>query len=198
MNKLTWITLILWVLLGFVLSIEGYSEFLSQENLEESVVEVSAFADKLEPIYTKPLRLVSETTGIDLPIVEVGVDSLGVLQAPKDWNVTGWYVKSARPGQVGNLIINGHYDDNFARPAAFYNLKNIKIGDKVMVVDKLGRSYEYLVVESFFLDIEDPNRLAFLDVNQTGAELTLITCRGVWIPSKGTYSQRFVVKAKLV
>lgn len=131
---------------------------------------------------------------IDLDLINIGVEPDGKLETPKDWFVGGWYVKSAHPGEKGNLIINAHYDTDTGAPAAFYNLKNVKINDKVFVVDDLGRTFVYTVTDLIEVDIQDPNRLKVFDSNKDKSELTLITCNGVWIPEKG-YSKRLVVKA---
>ncbi len=170
----------------------------------------SLFADVIKPTYMKPVRLVGTTYSgmdagsnealngkilFDLDIVGVGVLEDGSMEAPKNWSEAGWYTKSAKPGDVGNVFINAHYDDNFGRPAAFWSLKNLVEGDKVSVIDEYGLIHTYEVFKVFHVDINDPSRLDIIKGNTSEKTLTLITCGGVWIPGAGTYSQRLVVQA---
>jgi LPXTG-site transpeptidase (sortase) family protein len=120
------------------------------------------------------------------------------MEAPKNWNEAGWYFKSSYPGSVGNLVINGHYDDNYGRLAAFGELKNINPGDKVKITDKYNKDFLYEINEVFLVSIDDPDRLSILKNTDSKRELTMITCGGVWIPGKSTYNNRLVVKGELV
>ncbi|KKS66670.1 MAG: Peptidase C60 sortase A and B, partial [candidate division WWE3 bacterium GW2011_GWB1_42_6] len=135
---------------------------------------------------------------ISADIIEVGLQTDGTLDTPKKWNEAGWYKKGAKPGEDGNVIINAHFDDNFGRPAAFWQLKNATVGDTVLLEDSLGRQYAYQIVDSLLVDINDPDRLKVLEDTDGKSELTLITCGGVWLPGKSTYDKRLVVKAELI
>jgi len=163
------------------------------------VEKTSTFASFLQPIYGTPKKLVIQSIKISLPIVSVGVDSSGYLETPKDWESAGWYEKGAKPAENGNLLINAHYDDNYGRPAAFYGLKNIKLGDTVSVLDSYGLVFDYKVTKVFYVDINDPDRLkVFEGSGKNKPAMTLITCGGVWIPSEHNYSKRLVVNAELI
>lgn len=201
-KKFLLFTLILGSLVG-----AGYLVYTNREDLfgkeiqapvEEEKPEVSAFKDKLDPIYGDPVRLYIPKVNIDARILEVSTDETGVLEAPAMWNELGWYRKSAKTGQIGNVIIDGHYDDNHGRPASFWTLKNVEPDDKVYLVDSYGRVYTYKVSEVFYLGIADPNRLEVLEGEEGKASLTLITCGGVWNISRSTYDKRLVVKADRV
>lgn len=170
-------------------------------NAEEIVVEpvFSAFETFLEPIYGRPKRLIINSVGLSVPIEPVGVDTHGYLETPKEWDVAGWYQNSARPAEKGNLIINAHYDDSSGKPAAFWELKNVNLDDRVTVLDSYGKSYDYKVTGYYFVDINDPERLkVFEEGSLDTPALTLITCGGVWIPNQGMYSKRLVVSAELI
>lgn len=161
--------------------------------------EVSVFVDSMGPIYGFPERFVVDSLGMDLEIVSVGVDEEGYLEAPKDWGVAGWYQKSSRPGETGVLLINAHYDDNYGRPAAFWKLKNINVGDKVSVLDSYNRTFNYEVVEIYHIGIDDPERMkVFEPFKDDTPVMTLITCGGVWSYADGTYDKRLVVHAELI
>ncbi len=130
-------------------------------------------------------------------VEKIGLKNDGELQAPSSWETTGWYTRSAKPGQMGAIIIDGHYDTDTASPAAFWVLKSAKLNDKVSIKDELGRDFTYRVVNIFFVDIQDPQRIQVFQESGK-AELILITCGGVWNEKEGTYNKRLVVKAELV
>jgi LPXTG-site transpeptidase (sortase) family protein len=161
------------------------------------VEKYSIFAEELHPIYGTPKKLLISSLDIKIPVIPVGVDANGYLETPKDWNTAGWYQKGARPAENGNLLINAHYDNNLGNPAAFYRLKNIKLGDTVSVLDSYGKEYTYAVVNTYYIDINDPERSKVFEVSEKDkSAMTLITCGGVWIGD--TYNKRFVVNAELI
>ena len=152
----------------------------------------------LKPIYTEPERLYSEDSRLDVELITVGVDESGMLLSPAIWTKGGWYEKGAKAGEPGNMIINAHYDTNYGQPAAFWELKNVKVDDKLTVLDRYGKSYTYIVNDSFLVDINDPNRLQIFESTDNNSTMTLITCGGVWLPGQSTYNKRLVVKATLL
>lgn len=158
----------------------------------------SAFAQDLQPIFAVAEQLMIPNVKISMDLVEVGLDNDHALATPKDWKQGGWYMYGARPGEAGNMIINAHYDDNYGRPAAFWQLKNISVDDKVLVLDRYGKSYTYSVKDSFLVSINDPDRLKYFDDAKDSSVLTLVTCGGVWLPGQSTYDKRLVVRAELI
>ncbi len=160
----------------------------------KTMAETSPFETQIEPIYTAPQKLLFANTEINL--FPLGVNSEGQLEVPKDPAEGGWYFKSAKAGEKGNVLINAHYDDAHGRPAAFYNLKSLKVNDTVVLVDSYDRQFQYRVTEVYYISIYDENRVEKL-LESNGSSLTLVTCGGFWVPSAGTYNQRLIVKAML-
>lgn len=158
----------------------------------------SVFKDILRPIYGDAVNLSMPNINKSVSLIQVGLDKDQALEAPKDWSVGGWYKHGSRPGEQGNVIIAAHYDDSSGRPAAFWELKNLKVDDKVLIEDRYGKLYTYSVTESFLVSINDPNRLQIFDGKDDQSVLTLVTCGGVWLPGRATYDKRLVVKAELV
>lgn len=159
----------------------------------------SVFSQSLLPIYSEPKSVSFETIQgklVNLSVEEVGVEQDGSLGVPQDWQNAGWYKKSSKPGENGNVIIDGHYDTPTGSPAAFWELKNIQEGAKVFVQDKLGKSYEYRVTSKFYIAIDDSDRTKIFEHGDK-KELTLITCGGVWDFVYATYNKRLVVKAHI-
>ncbi len=182
-------------LFGTSFSPNRHGETLAAESV--IVERPSVFEMDIKPIYEDPVKLKIDSAKINLEIIRVGVEESGQLENPKDWNVGGWFSKSAKAGEPGNLIINAHYDNNYGQPAAFWQLKSVNVNDKVLLVDSLGRTYTYVVTESFYIEIDDPDRLRIFDSSKDVAEVTLITCGGVWDYGAGTYNKRLVVKGRL-
>lgn len=184
---------------GFLYVFTGGFDFKDQEEVVEEKTIFSAFEEALEPIYGTPKKLIIKSVDLKVNISSVGVDLEGYLETPEDWEIAGWYRKSARPAEIGNVIISAHYDDTSGRPAAFWGLKNVSLDDRVTVLDSYGRAYNYRITEFYYLDINDPERLQVLE--DGGLEipaLTLITCGGMFLSGEGTYSKRLVVNAELI
>lgn len=161
------------------------------------VVVTSPFKELRTPLHAQPIKLFSLDADIDVQINPVGVQADGMLDVPSDWFSGGWYKKSAKPGQEGNVIIDGHYDTNTGSPAAFWNLKNLAVNDKVVVVDEFGKEHEYIVEEIHHVAISTDNRLDILN-KSSGKTLTLVTCGGVWDAQAGTYNKRLIIKARII
>lgn len=214
-------TTILLVFIGLVLTALGFLNIISAEEVKRFIQDKrnsikdpitskesekpeeeppSVFGAKLDPIYEVPNSLYatkkeSDKKLIDVKVIKVGVETDGQLEAPEKWNEAGWYTGSAMVGEEGNTIINGHYDNNYGQPAAFYNLKSLEVNDKVYLVDSFGRTFAYQITENFYVGINDEDRIERL-MESNGATLTLVTCGGVWDFSENTYNNRLVVKAK--
>lgn len=165
---------------------------------DTGVEKFSVFAEILKPLHGEPKKLIAESINLKIDVIPVGVAKDGYMETPASWNIAGWYEKSAYAGDLGNVVINAHYDDNYGRPAAFWELKNLKSDDTLTLIDSLGKYYNYKVTEVFYVGIDDPNRLDVIEDNKDKSILTLITCGGVWNSSERTYSKRLVVRAELI
>ncbi|MBN2304121.1 MAG: sortase, partial [Anaerolineae bacterium] len=70
------------------------------------------------PVPVVPERLVIDAIGLDVPVIPVGQHTVtleGVIYS--QWNVpdngaAGWHQDSARLGESGNLVLNGHHNTN--------------------------------------------------------------------------------------
>lgn len=157
---------------------------------------VSAFEELKQPLFFEPKSIKLGEISNEIVVQNIGLLEGGQLEAPSIWSNAGWYVRSSKPGERGNVIIDGHYDSNTGAPAAFWALKNLKVDDTVILTDALDRIFSYKVVEIAYVDIMDPDRVSVL-AGTGDATITLITCGGVWDPIQNTYNKRLVVKGKL-
>lgn len=199
MKRKPFFTLILIIIALMALALGGWYFFAKKPqlvevgNTSEETLRISAFEGSIKPIYEDPILVRIPSINLVSELEEVSVTKGGILGTPESWNTIGWYRKSSKPGEAGNLILVGHYDDNLGRPAIFWGLKNLKVNDTVYVSDTFGRVYSYRVTDVFYVDLTDSDRLSVLESDDS-ASITLITCGGVWVPSKATYSKRLVVR----
>jgi LPXTG-site transpeptidase (sortase) family protein len=130
-----------------------------------------------------PARLVIPTINLDAPVVQaesrvVQVGGSNYLQwLVPNQRAAGWHADSARLGEVGNLVLNGHHN---IYGEVFVNLVKLELGDVIWVYGDED-FYQYEVVEKQIF----PEKFQQLDVRMENAQwimptqgerLTLITC----------------------
>jgi sortase (surface protein transpeptidase) len=130
------------------------------------------------------------------PVVELGVEDDGQMDAPADGDVVGWYRMSARAGQPGNSVMSGHIDWGHA-PAVFWGLRALRPGDRITVRGGDDVTYVYAVEwnTSFPTGAVPVQQVVGGSFDTL---LTLITCDGIYDGTERAYSERRVVRARLV
>jgi sortase A len=148
-----------------------------------------------EPTFTRPIRLSIPSISVDTTIEEVGLDTEGRMDVPKDYDAVGWYNLGPYPGEEGNAVLAGHLDSPTA-PAVFWNLSNLMEGDEFMVTDVEGRELTFTVVQKTLYENENfPLDEVFGATNQK--RLNLITCDGTFDQNSKLYSHRLVIYSEL-
>ncbi|MEU5432576.1 class F sortase [Streptomyces sp. NPDC020719] len=152
----------------------------------------------VEPLGFAPAsRITIGAIKIDAPVIEVGIDQDGWVQAPPpdDPNLAGWYQNGVSPGQRGTAVMVGHVD-NTRGPAVFYGLGSLKKGNHVEVTRADGR---VAVFEVYGVEVYDKNNFPGARVyGDTGhPELRVITCGGGFTRARG-YDGNVVVFARMV
>ena len=152
-----------------------------------------------------PVLPAADPVGLTIPSIGVASDVLeplvvgadGVLPAPADYALPGWYTGGPNPGQLGPAVIAGHVDGPDG-PAVFYRLGELAPGAAVDVARADG------TVARFVVDaVERYAKAAFPTSRVYGnttdrAELRLITCGGAFDRSAGHYVDNIVVFAHLL
>ncbi len=159
-----------------------------------------AFAEErlVQSLGTDPKKIFIPKIGVEADIDPVGIAENGNMSLPRKLESVGWYKYGASPGEVGNAVLAGHFDNGKGKPGIFYNLKNLEIGDEVFVEDGNGGRVLFIVTETKLVDYENPP----LDIlervfGETEEEnLVLVTCEGAWVPEKHSYTERLIVFAK--
>jgi LPXTG-site transpeptidase (sortase) family protein len=144
-----------------------------------------------------PVRLRIPVIGVNAPITEVGLNANDTVQVPPldDHNLAGWYKYGPTPGQKGPSVLLGHVD-SVTGVSVFFNLKDLRKGDKVYVELKDGKTATFVVdglqrVEKTAFPTED----VYGKLNYAG--LRLITCGGAFDAATGHYEENIIVYAHL-
>ena len=142
-----------------------------------------------------PIRLQIGAIGVDSRLIGLGLERDGSLEVPAGGFPAGWFTGAPTPGELGPAIIAGHVDMN--GPAVFYNLHNLKAGDRVTVTRRDGSKPVFRVtrVEQFPKD-HFPTNLVYGNIDHAG--LRLITCGGTFNAQSGHYEDNLVAFADLV
>lgn len=139
-----------------------------------------------------PRYIYIDRISVKAMVKPMGLTREGSIESPGNVHDAGWFTSSAKPGQPGAILIDGHVA-NWSAKSVFHDLKNLRAGDIITVERGDGKKIEYKVVkaESYAADNVDMQAaLAPVDPNTPG--LNLITCDGKVI--KGNeFDRRLVV-----
>ncbi|WP_217179793.1 class F sortase [Streptomyces sp. AC495_CC817] len=147
----------------------------------------------------RPQRLDIPSMGVQAPVVARGLDRDGAVEPPSygQPGVVGWYAGGARPGATGAALFVGHVDTE-TRPAVFYKLSALRVGEKIRVARSDGRMAEFTVDDVRVIGRDDFDARQAYGVRQSGrAELRLVTCGGTFDKASRTYTANVVVNAYL-
>ena len=134
--------------------------------------------------------------GVKARVLQMGVNADGSMQAPINVFDTGWYTGSVRPGQKGASIIVGHVSGP-TRHGIFEKLSQLKNGDSITIENGAGKLFNYQVVASETVKLENVDMNKFMrPANGVDEGLNLMTCAGKWINSGSTMDHRLMVYAK--
>ncbi|MEU9352045.1 class F sortase [Streptomyces griseoloalbus] len=147
--------------------------------------------------YGVPDRVRIPAIRVDAPVMEVGLDAEGWVDAPppQDPNLAGWFTGAVSPGEKGTAIVVGHVD-NAQGPAVFYGLGALKKGNRVEIARKDAKTavFEIYGIEVFAKNNFPGDRVY---ASKGAAELRVITCGGGFSQQNG-YDGNVVVFARLV
>ncbi len=125
-------------------------------------------------------------------VVGLGLKN-GQISTPDNIYDAGWYRDSSKPDQAGTMFIFGHVS-SWQANGLFYNLKKIKVGDKVTVTRGDDKVFNYKVqkIKTYDADNVDMNEvLGPVDADKNG--LNLMTCAGTVKKGTSDFTQRLVV-----
>ncbi len=145
-----------------------------------------------------PVRLIIPAIDINAPVEDVGTQANADLATPTQnpWQDVGWYNLGPHPGERGSAVIDGHLDRPGGFPAVFWHLRDLHVGDEVLVKNNSGKTLRFQVTR---IELYEPQKAPIQDIfgNWGGTYLNLITCAGDWIPSQDQTNLRLVVYTSL-
>lgn len=148
---------------------------------------------------TLPKYIAIPSIGIsNTRVIQLGVTTSNQIATPDNIYDTGWYQGSAKPGQLGAMFIYGHVS-SWTADGVFYNLKELKPGEDIIITRGDGQTYSYQVVETKVYAYNDVNMQTVLSPIQPNSPgLNLMTCTGQVIKGTSEFKERLVVFASLV
>ncbi|MEU3252461.1 class F sortase [Streptomyces sp. NPDC006997] len=155
------------------------------------------FPAPVQPLpYAVPDRVRIPAIQVDAPVMPVGLDAAGWVDAPppEDPNLAGWFTGAVSPGEKGTAVVVGHVD-NKQGPAVFYGLGALKKGSHVEVSRQDGKT---ALFEIYGIEVFEKNNFPGDRVygSKGAAELRVITCGGGFSQQNG-YDGNVVVFARL-
>lgn len=145
------------------------------------------------PAAQRPVRIQAPSIGLDAVVGELGLAADGSVQVPSDPDATGWFDQGPAPGQRGPAVVLGHVDSR-SGPAVFARLRDLKVGDPVVVTLRDGAQVRFTVDGTLtFAKSDFPTAATYGPV--PGPALRLITCGGAYVRDRGGYQSNVVVFA---
>lgn len=145
----------------------------------------------------EPRYIFIDSISVKAIIKPLGVTADNYLEAPANIHEAGWYHKSAKPGQKGAMVIDGHVGLD-QTPGIFHQLNILKPGDALTIEKGDGTHLRYIVSNVQLYDIDNVDMAAALGpVSPDRPGLNLITCAGTFNYETQTFDQRLIVYASL-
>ncbi len=145
----------------------------------------------------EPVQIDIPTIEVSSSLVDLGLNPDGTLEVPTDFDKAGWFTGGNYPGdpQGPPGLIAGHVDD-YTGPAVFYRLRELAVGDEVLVVRADNTVAVFGVTESRQYPKDAlPTDEIYAPVGDS--EIVLITCTGDFDQSARSYQDNLVVRATL-
>lgn len=125
----------------------------------------------------------------------------GALGSPDNPFVVGWWVDGAAPGEVGNVLLDGHVDytdlNEEVGTGVSWFLAEVTVGDPILIRNEAAReTYVYRVTEATAVAADDGDALRYLQSSNEPV-LTFITCEGAFDREAFEYPERRIVRATL-
>lgn len=162
------------------------------------VVEVPVTSAAVPPPAARiaPDRLVIESIGVDMPVVDVGVEPGGQMQLPVDPAVAGWYRYGPdAAATAGHVVLAAHVDAVDYPIGPLANLRDVAVGSTIAVMAADGSTRTW-VVESLTYYEKAALPTDELFAREGDPALVVITCGGPFDASTGHYRDNVVAIAK--
>jgi sortase (surface protein transpeptidase) len=145
---------------------------------------------------SRPIRITIRSIGVNTQVGTLGLQPDHQVMVPTNTRFVGWYMDGPPPGQIGSAVILGHVDSTKG-PGVFFDLKSLKVGDRVTVVLASGTVTNFSVTKVVqYSKSSFPDRLVY--GSHGTRSLQLVTCGGTFDHATGHYESNIVVFTNLV
>jgi len=160
---------------------------IESENVAEQATSVPGADATAVPADTTPKWIHIPAIAVDAPVIPAKSTAIDVSEGDRtvkmiEWEApdepaVGWHTSSAKLGQVGNTVLNGHHN---AYGKVFQNLAYLQEGDLIQVYGG-GQWFNYVVINKMVLperDVSIEKRIenASWIMPSQDERLTLVTC----------------------
>lgn len=183
---------------NFVFSLVAVLAAICLWSSQPALALVTIPANSTSAVKTIGTKTPAEPKWLTIPRLKVhakveqqGVDARGIMVSPIRGNQVAWFKYGPRPGQKGNAVISGHLNSPRG-PEVFWNLKKMRVGDKLSVTDVKGlnRTFRVTKVRTYPYATAP---LAEILGPTSKTRLNLVTCMGIWNAARRNYSHRLIV-----
>lgn len=131
-------------------------------------------------------------------VMPMGLNDDNSLQSPKNAFDAGWYTDSAKPGQTGAMLIDGHSSQTGTHYGLFGYINKLTVGDQITIERGDGERFNYSVAYTEIKPIDDVDMDKLLvPYNNVSQGINLIACTGEWSNDKNSLDHRVLVYATL-
>jgi len=135
--------------------------------------------------------------GVLARVLQVGTTKTGALATPSNVYDAAWYKASAKPGDPGATLIDGHVS-SWTTNGVFYGIKNLVAGDNIEIIRGDGKKLDYTVVKTIAYPVDAVDMDSLMKPVTAGKSgLNLITCGGKYDSKSGEFTERIAVYATL-
>jgi hypothetical protein len=145
---------------------------------------------------SRPVRIDIPAIGVRARVIPLGLNRNGSVAVPPLSTpfLAGWYDRGPAPGERGAAVLLGHADARSVGPAVFYDLGDLRPGDRILVRLAGGRTAAFGVSSvALYLNTAFPTDRVY--GYTAWPTLRLITCGGTFDPRTGHYLGNIVVFA---
>jgi hypothetical protein len=151
-----------------------------------------------EPVDPEPVVALAPPVGVSIPAigvdtstVRVGLEDDGSMEIPEDVRTVGWYELGVAPGEAGSAVLAGHVDSRTQGRGAFFDLRDLDVGDRATVAHEDGTTSDWEVTGRASYP-KDEAPLPELFRRGGEPQLVLITCGGAFDAGARSYRDNVV------
>lgn len=145
----------------------------------------------------QPKYIAIQKLGIHAPVVNVGLTKAGAVDTPSNIWDAAWYNGSAKPGNSGATLIDGH--SSASHGALFGHLDQLNAGDIIQIQRGDGSIITYKVAYKAIVNRNNVDMASMMKpYGDAKSGLNIITCTGQWINSEETLVNRVLIYAQQI